>query len=252
MDLEFGFPVEFNTAMFELIGDLYNLLLYQPIYNVVIILYNHSPGPNLGWAIVMLAIIVRLILLPFTLRGYQTDRLLEAAAPEVRAIEEDFNLSNKEKRTKITAILKTKGVNPTAEIYSLFGQLVFLMVLYQVVQQGITPDGYDQLYSFVTVPEGSINTLFFGIDVAHPSFIFSLIAAGLLFVEQLWEYESKKNIPEATFSERWYPLLLPIFTFILLMLLPATKGIFLITSILFSLGVRLMFTLGRAGKEGAH
>jgi membrane protein insertase Oxa1/YidC/SpoIIIJ len=248
----FRFLVEFNLSMFELILDIYNNSLYQPIYNAVILLYNLSPGPNLGWAIVMLAIIVRLMLLPFTLKGYQTDKLLEEAAHKVSAIEEDFHLSSREKRTKITQILKEKGINPVSEIYSLFGQLIFLAVLYQVVQQGITPSGYDQLYSFIAEPKGSVDTIFFGIDIAHPSFIYSAVAAFFLFVEQLWEYESKKNIPEATFSERWYPLLLPASTFILLMLLPATKAIFLITSILFSLGIRLMFTLGKAGKESAH
>lgn len=235
--------------MFESILNIYNTGFYQPIYNFVIVLYNYSPGLNLGWAIVMLALIVRLLLLPLTLKGYRTDNLLAEAAPKVRAIEDDINLSSREKRDKITQLLKEKGVNPAAEIYSLFGQLLFLAILYQVVQQGITPDGYDQLYSFVSHPEGSINTVFFGMDVAKASFLFSLIAAVLLFAEQIWEYESKKNIPEATFSERWYPLLLPIFTFILLMLLPATKAVFLITSIVFSLGIRLMFTLGRANKD---
>lgn len=234
--------------MIELVLELYNSLLYQPIYNIVIALYNYSPGPNLGWSIVMLAVIVRLLLLPFTLKGYQTDKLLEEAAPKVSEIEENFNLSSREKRQQITAILKQKGINPTAEIYSLFGQILFLAVLYQVVQNGITPDGYEQIYSFISHPTGSLNTVFFGIDISHSNLIYSLIAGGLLFLEQIWEYESKKNIPEATFSERWYPLLLPIFTFILLMLLPATKAVFLITSIIFSLGIRLMFTLGKASK----
>ena len=235
--------------MIELILELYNSILYQPIYNLVIVLYNYSPGPNLGWAMVMLALIVRLILLPFTLKGYQTDKLLEEAAQKIQEVEDNFNLSSKERRQKITEILKSKGINPISEIYSLFGQLIFLAVLYQVVQQGITPDGFSQLYSFVTHPSESINTVFFGIDIADASFVFSLTGGVLLFIEQLWEYESKKNIPEATFSERWYPLLLPIFTFILLMLLPATKAVFLITSIAFSLGIRLMFTLGKASKE---
>lgn len=234
--------------MLELIFEIYNSFLYQPIYNIVITLYNHSPGPNLGWAIVMLSLIVRIVLLPFTLKGYQTDKLLEGAAPQVREIEENFHLSTREKRQKITEILKQKGINPTAEIYSLFAQILFLGVLYQVVQNGITPGGYNQIYSFISHPNGSLNTVFFGIDVSHTNILFSLIAGILLFVEQIWEYESKKNIPEATFSERWYPLLLPIFTFILLMLLPATKAVFLITSITFSLGIRLMFTLGKASK----
>ncbi|HSX57917.1 MAG TPA: YidC/Oxa1 family membrane protein insertase [Candidatus Saccharimonadales bacterium] len=236
--------------MFGIFSQLYITFLYQPIYNVVIILYNHSPGPNLGWAMVMLALIVRLLMLPLTLRGYRTDHLLEESARDLREMENDTNLAPQEKRNKITAYLRAKGINPTSEIISVIAQLLFLAVLYQVVQHGITPEGYNMLYSFVKHPIGDLNTVFFfNVNVATRSVLYSAIAAALLFVEQLWEYESKKNIPEATFSERWYPLLLPIFTFILLVFLPATKAVFLGTSILFSLGVRTMFTLGSIGKS---
>ncbi len=236
--------------MIDFLANLYITLLYQPIYNLVIILYNFSPGPNLGWAIVMLALLVRLCFLPLTLKGYKTDTLLEEVSDQIREIENSPQLDSREKRSQTTALLKSKGINPTSEIISLFGQIIFLFVLFQIVQHGITPSGYDQLYDFVTPPVGDVNTMFFGYDVSQPfNFVFCLIAAVLLFIEQVWEYEAKKNIPQATFSERWYPLLLPIFTFILLMILPATKAVFLIVSILFSLGVRLMFTLGRSGKK---
>lgn len=234
--------------MLDLFGHVYNLILYRPIYNLVIALYNFSPGPNLGWAIVMLSIIVRLIFLPLTLKGYKTDSLLEEIASDIRGIEADSRLNSREKRDKTTALLRSKGINPISEIVSLFGQILFLFVLFQIVQKGITPSGYGQLYSFVSHPDGNVYHEFFGFDISHPNFILSLGAALLLFGEQIWEYEVKKNIPEATFSERWYPLLLPIFTFILLILLPATKAIFLMVSILFSLGIRLMFTIGRMGR----
>lgn len=235
--------------MIDFFVNLYTIVLYQPIYNLVIGLYNLSPGPNLGWAIIMLAIIVRLLFLPFTLRGYKTDNLLEEVSSKIEGIEGDPNLNNREKRSQITQLLKVKGINPISEIISLFGQIIFLLVLFQIVQKGITPSGYDQLYSFVSPPHGNVYHQFFGIDISHSNFLLSAAAAGLLFFEQIWEYEAKKDIPEATFSEKWYPLLLPIFTFILLILLPATKAIFIFVSILFSLGIRLMFTLGRLGKQ---
>lgn len=235
--------------MIDFFVQIYTVFLYQPIYNLVIALYNFSPGPNLGWAIVMLAIIVRLLFLFFTLRGYKTDSLLEEVSSKIKSIEESPNLNAREKRSQITQLLKQKGINPISEIITLFGQIIFLLVLFQIVQRGITPSGYDKLYSFVSPPIGDVYHQFFGIDISRPNFLFSLSAALLLFFEQIWEYEVKKNVPEATFSQKWYPLLLPIFTFILLILLPATKAIFIFVSILFSLGIRLMFTLGRAGKQ---
>ncbi len=234
--------------MIELILSVYNTALYQPIYNLVVFLSVLSPDQNLGWAIVLLALIVRIIFFPLTLKGYQTDSLLEEASHQIKQIEEDNSLDSKAKRTKITEIMRTKGINPISEIVSLLGQLLFLGVLYQIVQQGLHPP-YNQLYNFVPKPK-DIETIFFGIDISQPGNLFwSALAGIILFIEQVWEYEAKKNIPEATFSGRWYPLLLPIATFILLLLLPATKAIFLAVSVSFSIGVRFMFTLGSLGRK---
>ncbi len=234
--------------MIELIIGVYTSFLYQPIYNLVVFLSVLSPDQNLGWAIILLALIVRIIFFPLTLKGYQTDVKLEEASAQIKQIENDINLDSKTKRTKITEIIRTKGINPISEIISLFGQLLFLAVLYQIVQQGLHPP-YDDVYRFVPKPS-DIQTIFYGMDISKTgNFLLSAVAALILFAEQLWEYEAKKNIPEATFSGRWYPLLLPIATFILLLLLPATKAVFLAVSILFSIGVRLMYTLGRLGRN---
>lgn len=234
--------------MLELILGLYTTFLYQPVYNLVVFLSVLSPDQNLGWAIVMLSLIVRIIFFPLTLKGYQTDVKLEEASDQIRRIEADNNLESRVRREKITEVMRAKGINPIAEIVSLLGQLLFLAVLYQIVQQGLHPP-YTNLYSFAPKPS-DIETVFYGMDISQAgNFFWSAAAAVILFVEQVWEYEAKKHIPEATFSGRWYPLLLPIATFILLLLLPATKAIFLAVSILFSLGVRLMFTLGSLGKK---
>ncbi len=197
---------------------------------------------------VLLAVIVRLIFLYFTLKGYQTDAKLKGVSNQILGIEKDNNLDSREKRHQITSLMRSNGINPLVEIYSVIGQLAFIGILYQIVQYGIHPEGFKQLYSFIPNP-GQVNTIFFGFDVSRPSFLLSALAGGILFVEQLWEYEDKKDIPEATFSSKWYPLLLPIGTFILLVFLPATKAVFVITSIIFSLGIRLMITLGRGKPE---
>lgn len=234
--------------MFELISGIYETFLYQPIYNLVVFLSVFSPDQNLGWAVIVLALIVRILFLPFTLGGFKTDNLLAETAPILKQIEDDNSLDSRQKRQKISAFLKSKGINPLSEIFSLFGQIIFLAILYQIVQDGLHPP-YTDLYGFVPKPN-DIQTNFYGVDISKAgNLIYSAGAAGILFIEQLWEYEDKKDIPEATFSGRWYPLLLPTATFILLMLLPATKALFLAVSVLFSLGIRLMVTLARSSKK---
>ena len=50
--------------MIELI---WNDILYRPVFNGLIWIYNNWTDHNLGWAIVYLAVLSRLVLLPFTM-----------------------------------------------------------------------------------------------------------------------------------------------------------------------------------------
>ena len=226
-------------------------VFYRPLYNAVIFTYNYTPGPNLGWAIISLAIFIRLLFLYFSIKGFRTDAILESLAPQTRAIEEDPYLTSKEKRTKITELLRTKSINPYAEIWALGAQVIFLVGLYQVIQKGFSARQSDLLYPFVRHPD-VFNSDFFGINLVHTSAFLSLVAAGILFLELVLEYNAKKDIPRSTASEKWYPIFLPLLTFLLLVILPATKALFIITSVLFSLVLRGVIGLALIGQKKKH
>jgi membrane protein insertase Oxa1/YidC/SpoIIIJ len=219
-------------------------ILYKPIYNLVIFTYNYTPGPSLGWAIIGLAIIIRIAFLYFSLRGFRTDEILESLTPQVQKIEEEYQYNPSERRRRITELLRGRDIDTHAEIYAVLAQFVFLVVLYQVLQEGIKPEGFGLLYDFVPHPS-QINPLFFGIDLSHSDIFLSAMAAGLFFIELLWEYEVKKDFPRKTISERWFPLLFALFTFILLTVLPSAKALFLFVSVLFSMALRMVIGAGR-------
>jgi membrane protein insertase Oxa1/YidC/SpoIIIJ len=231
-------------GMFDLAALLFNEILYRPVYNLVVVVYNLTPGPNFGWAMVGLAIFIRFLFIFFTLRGLKTDELIKEIEPQVAEIEKNTYLPAREKRAKVIELMKSKGINPYTEIYTLFGQLIFLGINYQVIQYGLTPAGFDNLYSFVPHP-ARIETVFFGIDLIKSSVLLSAIAACLLLAEQAWEYAEKKDLPTA-FSERWFPLLLAGVTFILLVFLPAAKAVFVATSVLFSLCIKAVMRLAKS------
>lgn len=223
--------------MFSFFAALWDQFIFEPIYNLVIFSYNQSPGPNLGWAIIGIALIIRFVFLYFTLVGYQHDLELAEIKPELSKIENDPKLSAREKIARVSALTKPKGINPIASAIPLFAQLFFLGVLYQIIQYNLSADSYRHLYDFVSSP-GKINTIFFGIDLAHPSLLLGLVAAALLFFERLWEYGEKKDLRITSFSQKWDPLIWPLGSFIILMILPSVKALFLITSVAFSLIIK--------------
>jgi membrane protein insertase Oxa1/YidC/SpoIIIJ len=206
--------------------------LYKPIYNLVIFTYNITPGPSFGLAIIGLAILIRFIFLYFTLLGYKHDQQLAEVRPAIEKIEKDKTLTSKERIERVSTITKPIGINPFLTSLPLFAQVIFLGVLYQIIQGGIYRGGFDNLYSFVTKPT-FINTQFLGFDLANPSILLALITAAFLLIERIWEYNQKKDIG-GSFAQKWDPLIWPAGTFIILLILPSAKAIFLMTSVAFS------------------
>lgn len=235
--------------MVDFLFDIWNALIYQPVYNLVVITYNYTPGPSLGLAIIGIAILIRFVFLYFTLRGYQQDKLLEKVAPEIERIEEDTKLTSRERYQKVAELTKPHGINPFYESIPIFAQVIFLVALYQILQIGIQPSGYSNLYSFVQAP-ASINTKFLWFDLSDTLVLIpALVAATALLIERIWEYNERKTRGEQSLSQRWDPLILPVLSFIILMFLPSAKAVFVATSISFSLGVKAIMHTGGTKKE---
>lgn len=184
----------------------------------------------------------------FSVRGYRTDAILESLAPQVREIENNASIQGREKRSQITALLKGRDIDPLAEIWAVLGQVIFLIGLYQVIQTGFGEKQTEMLYSFVSHPQ-SFNTVFYGFDLARTNVLLSAIASGVLFLELVLEYNAKKDVPRATVSEKWFPIILPIFTFLLLVILPSAKALFILTSVLFSLVLRAVISMAIGSKK---
>lgn len=231
--------------MFSFIGTVYFEGLYKPIYNLVIFTYNLTPGPSFGLAIIGLAIFIRFIFLYFTLLGYKHDLQLAEVKPLIERIELDKSLSSREKIDRVSALLRPHGINPFLTSIPLFAQIIFLGVLYQIIQGGIYTPGLHNLYPFVAAPT-QLNTFFFGFNLAKTSILLSLVAAFSLFLERVWEYNEHKEMTRLTLSQRWDPLIWPLGTFIILTILPSAKAIFLITSVAFSMTIKGIVHLSRS------
>lgn len=229
--------------MFSFLHSFWLEGLYKPIYNLVIFTYNLTPGPSFGLAVIGMAILIRFLFLYFTLLSYKHEEQLASVHPAIEKIEKDNSLTNKQKLSKISDITRPFGINPFLVSVPLFAQIVFLGVLYQIIQVGIYSNGFHNLYGFVRAP-ANINTTFLGFELANPSILLALTAAVVLLLERIWEYNQKREIGE-TFAQKWDPLIWPLGTFIILLILPSAKAVFLITSTVFSFIIKSVVQLGR-------
>ena len=215
-----------------MLGTIWNDFLYQPVFNLLIWLYNNWTDANLGWAVVYLTILLRLILLPFTLVTEKNRAKNQDLDEEVKRIERGYRndpvLMNQEVRN---ALRKTK-INPWSKVVVLAVQILVLVLLYQVFLRGITGDKVIKiLYPFINFP-GKINTIFYGFELGKVhDLIWPGIVALFLLVEIYVGYRKHKSLSQADLA---YFILFPAFSFLALWILPMVKSLFILTSLIFS------------------
>lgn len=207
--------------------------LYQPLFNILIWIYSNWADHNLGWAVVYLTIMLRMVLLPFTLITERNKTKNEALEKEVLRLNKELHYDQILKKEEVRKLLRQKRVSPWSKIITLGIQVLVLILLYQVFLRGITGEKIMKiLYAWIEFP-GKINTVFYGFELGELYTMFwpGIVALFLLF-EIYLDYRKKKlNLTKADLA---YFLLFPAFTFFVLWFLPMVKSLFILTSIIFS------------------
>lgn len=160
---------------------LYNEILFRPILNLLIWLYGVLPGADLGIAIIVLTIIVKLILYPFTVAQIKQQRALQAMQPKIAEIRRRLKDDKEAQAKELMELYRKDKVNPAASCLPLIIQLPVFIALYQALSVGLKSQALTMLYSFVPNP-GTVHALLFGfMDLTQPNYILAALAAGVQF-----------------------------------------------------------------------
>ncbi len=154
-----------------MIGDIFRTILTYPILNLMVVLY-HIFFSNLGLAIIAIAIISRLALIPLTKTQTEMTRKMATLKPELDKLKEKYK-NNPEKLSKEQMKLYKKvGYNPLGCLGTFIPQIIILSVLIGVVR-AITNNNTEGIYEFVLnwVSNGTgnftINSNFLGLDLTQ-------------------------------------------------------------------------------------
>lgn len=160
--------------------DLFHTIIYQPLYNILILFYNLVPGKDFGVSIILITILLRTILIPLYKKQIESQKKLQELQPKIKELQEKTK-GNKEQQTKqLMELYKENKTNPFSGCLPLIVQLIFLIAIYRVLinisDNGLVADPA-QLYSFVSDP-GKINQIFiFLVDLTKPSIVIAALAA---------------------------------------------------------------------------
>lgn len=155
---------------------LYNNFVYEPLYNGLVFLISILPWIDVGVAVALFTVIVKLILFPLSYRSVKTQANMKKIEPELNAIKLKFQ-DKQEQARQVMALYKEKKVNPFSGFFLILIQIPIIFALYSIfLHSGLPSINIDMLYSFVKAPI-SVDMNFLGlIDIAKKSIILSLLA----------------------------------------------------------------------------
>ena len=222
----------------------FNTILYQPLFNALVWLYQYLPGHDFGIAVIALTILIRVAFYPLMVKSIRSQKVLSELQPKIQEIQNQYK-GDKERQAKETmALYKKEKINPFGGCFPLLIQLPILIALYRVFWKGLQPGATSALYSFVSDP-GIINSFFLGlIDLSKASAPLAVIAGITQFFQTKMMMPKTKKIQKKEgqgpqFSDMMQKQMLyffPIFTVFILWTLPSAIGLYWIITALFSIG----------------
>jgi YidC/Oxa1 family membrane protein insertase len=234
---------------------LYHLIFKYPILNVLIYFYQTIAFHDLGIAIILVTLVIRLILYPFFHTGAKQQMLMQRIQPHVKKIQEEHKGDREKQAAALMALYKEHGVNPFSSIILLVIQLPILLALYRIILYelagGVALAG---LYPFVPAPQ-TINAMFLGvINLLKPNIWLVLIAAAAQFIQArlaIWKNPTVNATPStAEKMARQMAYVAPIITIVIFYSLPAAVGLYWIVSSVFSVIQQLVVNRHLRAKFG--
>ena len=167
-----------------MISTFFHAVFYNPIYNALIALVALVPGSDVGIAVIILTVFIRLILLPFSLSAARTQRAMKELEPKLKELKETHK-GNKEKEALETlALYKEAKVNPFASILTVFVQIPVLLALYWVfLKEPFSGANAVLLYSFTPIPHAVSLKLLGLISVTGKSMVLAVLAGATQYLQ---------------------------------------------------------------------
>ena len=170
----------------------WDLIILNPMLNGLIAL-SAVFGGSFGLAIIVLTIIVRLILLPFTLRQLNSTRILQTMQPKIQELQKKYGKNQRKLQQEMMRLYKEAGVNPLGCIWPMLIQFPVWIALYQSIMRALatTPESlldlFHHLYSSEVVARAiPLNSHFLWLDLGVPdgTLILAIIVGGTMWVQQ--------------------------------------------------------------------
>lgn len=116
---------------------MFQTLIVQPIFNLLVLVYALLPGHNFGLALILFTVVVRFLMWPLVKKQLHHAKAMRKLQPELKRIKKEAKGDRQKESMMVMELYKEREVSPFGSIGVLIIQLVILIGLYSGLQRVI-------------------------------------------------------------------------------------------------------------------
>lgn len=180
---------------------LFRAIVSRPLFNILVFLTEVLPGNFYGVSIIILTLLVRLLLFIPNQKAMKSQRELQKLQPKLLEIKEKLKGNQQAIAMKTMELYKTHQINPLGGLLPILLQMPFLLGIFYLLQDGISPHLRHLLYSFYANADFAIgNVSFLGLNLGESyaqngmgQIVLAVIVAGAQFFAVRLSMARSKN-----------------------------------------------------------
>ena len=117
--------------------------IFQPlidVFDTVIQFFHDSVGLSWGMSIIALTVVVRTLLLPLTIKQFQSMARLQQLAPEMKALQEKYKEDKQRLQQETMKFYRENQVNPLGSCLPLVMQIPVFIALFYMLRKDLKVD----------------------------------------------------------------------------------------------------------------
>jgi len=178
-------------------------LLFNPLFNILLVIYALLPGNDFGIAVIVLTVLIRLALWPLVKKQLHHQKAMRDLQPEIAKVKKQAKGDRQKESQLMVELFKEKEINPFASIGLALLQFPILIALFFVLRDIVDPAKIQEVaYSFVANMD-AVKEIIANPSNFHPSFLGvvdmtkpNIIIAALAGVAQY--FQAKQLTPQNT------------------------------------------------------
>lgn len=205
---------------------MFQTLIYQPILQALVFVYQHLAFQDLGIAIIILTLGIRVVLYPLFAKGARDQALMQRLQPKVASIQKQHK-EDKEKQAKaLMALYREHKLNPFSSILTLLVQLPIFFALFGIFRNELGASVF-ATHDFLGM-----------VDLSEKSVVLVVLAAAFQYLQARLTLPPKKDGEtqnSAAMTARIMTVAGPVITVVVLVNLPSAIGLYWLASTGFSI-----------------